>query len=100
MKEIPFTPLSDFVLIQPLPKGETAGGIALPDGAGDSDASRGKVLKVGPGRTTEEGAWIEPNVQPGDVAYLYFAYSAPIEIVLDGTKYVLARCRDLVGLAA
>lgn len=96
--EVKFTPLFDFVLIEPIPKGTTEGGLALPAGA-DPDPPKGKVVKVGPGRMTEEGAFIEPTVHPGDVVYLHFAYSKPISFTVGGKDYMIARCRDLIGLA-
>jgi len=99
-KDVEFTPLDDFLLIEVIPRGETAGGIALPEGSCADEPTRGKVLKVGPGHTTEEGVVIPPNVQAGEVVYLFFAYHKPVEITLQGKKFLVARCRDLIGVAA
>lgn len=97
--KVPFTALQDFILIEPMAQRETKGGIALPEGVNEGDAQRGRIIKVGPGRVTEEGKLIRPDVQPGDIVYLYFAYGQPVGIVLEGVKYVIARSRDIVALA-
>jgi co-chaperonin GroES (HSP10) len=63
-------PLHDYVLVRIMPKGETAGGIALPDVEGSSVTERGLVLKVGPGYINELGNLVPVEVKPGDVVYL------------------------------
>jgi chaperonin GroES len=94
---IPFRPLSDFVLVKPIPPGETAGGIAIPDGA-VVDPPKGTVVKVGPGRVTEEGVENPMPVKVGDKVYLHFAYSQPIEIAFGGEAYLITRGRDIIGV--
>jgi co-chaperonin GroES (HSP10) len=37
-------------------------------------------------------------VEPGDVVYLAFAYQQPIQIKLDGQKYLIVRERDVISL--
>ena len=99
-RQIPFEPEADFILFELLPQGETAGGIALPEGASESETQKLRVLKVGPGRVTEEGQLIPPTVKPGDVVYIFPQYHAPIGMVLGGKRYILARNRDVVGKAS
>jgi len=97
--DLAFSPLSDFILFEPIPVDETEGGIALPAGVNVSDAHRGRVIKVGPGRETEDGKVIPPSVQVGDVIYLYFAYSQPLKITLQGKEFAIGRSRDVIAFA-
>jgi co-chaperonin GroES (HSP10) len=100
-----FKPLADFVLIEPIPKNMTPGGLALPDDA-KTGPTLGRVIKVGPGRVTETGFNIPVDVQEGNVVYLAFAYQEPMQIDLPDVdlarertekKYLLCRSRDLMG---
>lgn len=99
LSSLNFKPVGDFILIEPLKKNTTRGGIALPDGV-DPDPARGVVVAVGPGRETETGHKPEMGVSVGDTVYLVFVYQQPIQISLAGKEYVLVRSRDIVGLAA
>lgn len=92
-----FEPLSDFILVKPIPRGQTQGGIALPDTTDLEEPGEGEVIKVGPGRVTEEGIVIEPCVQVGDRVYLFFAYNKPISIKFSGVDYAIVRARDVIG---
>ena len=61
-------PLSDYLLIRPLPKPEkkTQTGLILP-GVGDKDANLGEIISVGPGKKDETGKVMEiaPKIKPG-----------------------------------
>ena len=60
-------PIRDFVLLQPHPHEETtSGGIVIPKNVRDK-TQLGTVLRVGPGRVTDRGARIEPEVKKGDI---------------------------------
>lgn len=60
-------PLNDRVLIKPVEDNETMyGNIIVPD-LGKERPEMGEVIAVGPGRTTEFGQYIVPNVQVGDM---------------------------------
>jgi co-chaperonin GroES (HSP10) len=60
-------PIRDFVLLQPHPHEErTEGGIVIPKTVRDK-TQIGTVLRVGPGRVTDRGARVEPEVKRGDV---------------------------------
>jgi co-chaperonin GroES (HSP10) len=60
-------PIRDFVLLQPQPHQEaTSGGIVIPKTVRDK-TQMGVVLAVGPGRVTDRGFRIEPEVKRGDV---------------------------------
>lgn len=63
-------PLDDYVVVEVLKTQErvTAGGIVIPMTAGKHrDLLKGKVVAVGPGRTSEYGARVEVTVKEGDV---------------------------------
>lgn len=93
-----FHPLSDFVLLQEVPRGETAGGIALPETA-DMGPPKAKVVAVGPGRVSEEGEIIPMTVKAGDVVLVATSpHSFNARVDFDGKPYGLIRQRDVVGV--
>lgn len=96
--EIDFVPVADFILVEPIEKGQTRGGIALPEGV-DPDPPKAKVLRVGPGRVSEMGARIPMPVAEGDVVYA-LAAGTTVPINLGGRKCVILRARDLIGIEA
>ena len=93
--DVDLRPLSDFVLLEPIEKGQTAGGIALPAGV-DPEPPKAKVLKVGPGRVSEMGTLIPMPVAEGDVVYALAINQNAIGMTLKGRKCVLIRARDLI----
>lgn len=95
--EIQCNPMADFVLIDPIPAGLTEGGLALPEGA-DMGPRLGKVVKVGPGRVSENGNLIPTGVEVGNTVYMMFAYQQPIEVVIQGKTFLIVRARDIVAL--
>ncbi len=64
-------PIHDMILLQPEANPETtSGGIIIPKTVRDK-TQLGTVLRVGPGRVTETGRRVEPEVKAGDrVIYL------------------------------
>lgn len=59
-------PIRDMVLLQPEPLEETTkGGILIPRNA-KAKHMIGRVLAVGPGRVTDRGVRVEPEVKAGD----------------------------------
>ena len=67
-------PLSDRVVVKPLEEAEQMkGSIYIPDTAKEKP-SQGKIFAVGPGKMSDEGARIEPDVSVGDKV-LYGKYS-------------------------
>lgn len=97
VEDVKFCPKADFVLIEPIPRGETAGGIALPEQAGADEPLKGRVVRVGAGRISDYGVTIDPELTEGEVVYLFFAYAKPIDIVLGRKKYIVARARDVIA---
>jgi len=61
-------PLSDHILIEPLKQEEkTKSGILLPASAEKEKPEQGKVVAVGPGKTTDDGKLIPIGVKVGGV---------------------------------
>ena len=88
-------PLGDRVVVQPTPREETTrGGIVLPDTAQEKP-QEGKVVAVGPGRVTDDGMTVAPEVKVGDTV-LYAKY-AGTEIRLDETDYLIFSERDILA---
>lgn len=84
-------PLSDRVLIEPIPVEEkTASGIIIPDTAKEKPL-QGKVVAVGAGKKDEP-----MTVKKGDVV-LYGQYSGT-EIKIDGEKYLIMKESDIYGV--
>lgn len=69
-KEARIRPHGEYVLVQRLKKETVSpGGIVIP-GEAQEKANLGKVLAVGPGRITEHGIRLEPQVKKGDLVLL------------------------------
>jgi co-chaperonin GroES (HSP10) len=98
LKKPNFKPFMDCVLLQPIPRGMTTGGVALPENA-DVGPQRAFVVAVGPGWPTDDGQGRIPmEVEVGDVVYLLLAPGKlACDVTLEGHKYVLACMRDLIG---
>ena len=66
-------PMGDRLVVKPMQSEEkTKSGIYLPDTAKEKP-QEGKVIAVGPGRMTDEGKRIAPDVEVGDIV-LYTKY--------------------------
>jgi chaperonin GroES len=89
-------PLQDRVIVkQQEAEEKTKTGIFLPDAAKEKP-TKGKVISVGPGRLDDNGKAMEIPVRVGDTVY-YGKYSGT-EVEVDGTKYVILRETDLLGV--
>ncbi len=89
-------PLEDRVVVQSAEAEEkTAGGIILPDTAKEKP-QQGKIVAVGPGKTSDAGAKIDLQVKVGD-AVLYGKYSGT-EITIDGETYLIMRESDIFAI--
>jgi chaperonin GroES len=89
-------PLGDRILIKPSPADEkTKGGIILPDTAKEKPVV-GEVVAIGPGRKSDEGKLIVPEVKVGDKV-LYGKYSGT-ETTIDGQEYLIMRESDLFAV--
>jgi chaperonin GroES len=88
-------PLADRVLVEPL-EGETMkGGIIIPDTAKEKP-QQGKIVAVGPGRTSDDGKRIPPEVKKGDTV-LYGKYSGT-EVTVEGKDYLILRESDVLAI--
>lgn len=84
-------PLADRVLISPTPAEEvTAAGIIIPDSAKEKPL-KGTVIAVGTGTKDEEMI-----VKNGDE--VLFGKYAGTEVELQGTKYLIMRQSDILGI--
>ncbi len=89
-------PLADRVVIKPSAAEEkTKGGIILPDTAKEKPVV-GEVVAVGPGKFTEDGKKISPEVKVGDKV-LYGKYSGT-EVTIDGDEYLIMRESDIFAI--
>lgn len=89
-------PLDNRVVVQRLEEERTsAGGIVIPDSAAEKPM-RGKVLKVGPGKTMENGDRLAIAVKEGEIV-LFGKYSGT-EIKLNGQELVVMREDDIMAV--
>ena len=90
-------PLGDRVIIEPSEdQSDTSpGGIIIPDTAKEKP-QQGKVVAVGPGRTTDEGKLIDMPIKNGD-SVIYSKY-AGTEYNEDGTEYLIVRECDILAI--
>ena len=90
-------PLSDHILIEPIKEEEkTKTGILLPETAEKERPEEGRVIAVGPGRTTEEGKLIPVSVKPGQK--VLFKKYGPDEIKVDNKEYLIAKEEDILAI--
>ena len=89
-------PLNDRVLVKRL-EGEdkTAGGLFIPDTAKEKP-SKGEVVAVGPGKTTDDGKKLVMTVKAGDL--VLFNKYAGTEIKLDGVDHLVLREDDVLAI--
>jgi chaperonin GroES len=92
-----FTPLQDFVLIDPTPiETETKSGLVLQLSQTNQTPQYGTIVAHGPGRRTVDGQRVLIDIKIGDVVYWNkFAGSV---IKIDSKEYLLIRETDLVGV--
>jgi chaperonin GroES len=89
-------PLQDRVIVkQSEAEEKTASGILLPDTAKEKP-TKGKVIAVGPGKLDDNGTPMELGVRVNDTVY-YGKYSGT-DVEVDGTKYVILRETDILGV--
>ena len=89
-------PLADRVVIQALEETEQMrGGLYIPDTAKEKP-QQGNIIAVGPGKLSEEGKRIEPDVKVGQ-RVLYGKYSGT-EVNVDGEEYLILRESDILAV--
>jgi chaperonin GroES len=88
-------PLADRVLVKPIEKeGKTKSGIYLPDTAKEKP-QEGKVLAVGPGKMSDDGKRIPPDLKVGDTV-IYAKYGGT-EIKVDDDELIILRESDILA---
>jgi chaperonin GroES len=89
-------PLADRVVVKPLEETETKkGGIIIPDTAKEKPM-QGEIVEVGPGRMTDDGKKIPPEVKKGD-RVLYGKYSGT-EVSIADEEYLIMRESDIFAI--
>jgi chaperonin GroES len=89
-------PLADRVVIKPSAAEEkTKGGIILPDTAKEKPVV-GEIVAVGPGKVTDDGKKVPPEVKVGDKV-LYGKYSGT-EVTIEGEQYLIMREADVFAI--
>jgi chaperonin GroES len=94
MSDVNIRPLHDRVIIQRIEERKTAGGIVIPETAGDKP-QRGKVVAAGPGKY-ENGTLRKLDVKVGDQV-LFGKYSGT-EVKVNGQDLVVMREEDIMGV--
>ena len=89
-------PLADRIVVKPSAAEErTKGGIIVPDTAKEKPVW-GEVIAIGPGKTSDEGKLIAPEVKVGD-RVLYGKYSGT-EVTIDGEELLIMRESDVFAI--
>ncbi len=89
-------PLQDRVLVKRVDEEtKTKGGIIIPDSAKEKP-QEGLVVAVGPGKVTDTGTRVTPEVKKGD-RILFGKYSGS-EIKVDGVEHLILREDDLLAI--
>jgi chaperonin GroES len=89
-------PLADRVVVQALEETEQMrGGLYIPDTAKEKP-QQGTIVAVGPGKLSDEGTRIEPDVKVGQ-RVLYGKYSGT-EVNVDGEEYLILRESDILAV--
>tara|TARA_Y100001938_G_scaffold140266_1_gene208223 strand:- start:357 stop:665 length:309 start_codon:yes stop_codon:yes gene_type:complete len=92
----PIIPLGDKVVILPREEGEQMyGNIIVPD-AGKEKPEMGKVLAVGEGRITDEGAIIQNQLKVGQTVIVP-KFGAQT-VIVENETYIIASENDILGI--
>ena len=88
-------PLHDRVIVKRLDnERKTASGIVIPDSAAEKP-DQGEVLAVGPGKKTEEGRILPPDVKVGDK--VLFGKYAGQSVKVDGDEVLVIREEEILA---
>jgi len=88
-------PLADRVVVKPLEeKEQKKGGIIIPDTAKEKP-QEGEVVAVGPGKFSDNGERMEPDVKKGDKV-LFGKYSGT-EVTVEGQELLILRESDILA---
>jgi chaperonin GroES len=89
-------PLQDRILVKRVEEEtKTKGGIIIPDTAKEKP-QEGLVMAVGPGKVTDSGTRVNPEVKKGD-RILFGKYSGT-EIKIEGEEHLILREDDILAV--
>ena len=89
-------PLADRVVVKALEETEQMrGGLYIPDTAKEKP-QQGEIIAVGPGKISDDGNRIAPEVSVGDTV-LYGKYSGS-EVQVEGEEYLILRESDVLAV--
>ena len=88
-------PLHDRVIVERAEERKTAGGIVIPDNAGEKP-QRGVIKAVGPGKLTNDGTLQAMSVKVGDEV-LFGKYSGT-DVKLSEKDLLVMREEDIMGV--
>ena len=92
----PIIPLGDRIVILPIDEGEQQyGSIIVPD-MGKEKPEMGKVLAVGEGRVTNDGAIIKNQLEIGQKVIVP-KFGAQV-VVVENETYIVASENDIIGI--
>ncbi|MFH1219311.1 MAG: co-chaperone GroES [Candidatus Eisenbacteria bacterium] len=98
VKKSKIQPLGDRVVVRRLEEEQkTKGGIIVPDTAKEKP-QQAEVVAVGPGRVSDDGKRIPPEVKKGDKV-LFGKYSGS-EITMGDEEYLILREDDILAIIA
>ena len=90
------SPLADRVVIRAMEETETMrGGLYIPDTAKEKP-QQGEIVAVGPGRVSDTGERIKPDLKAGDKV-LYGKYSGT-EVTVDNEQLLILRESDVLAV--
>ena len=91
-------PLADRVVIKALEETEQMrGGLYIPDTAKEKP-QQGEVIAVGPGKVSDDGKRVAPEVKVGD-RVLYGKYSGT-EVTVGDEQYLILRESDVLAVVS
>ena len=91
-----FRPLHDRVVVKRADnESKTAGGIIIPDTAGEKP-QKGEVIAVGPGARDEAGKVVALDVKKGD--QVLFGKWSGTEVKIDGQDLLIMKESDIMGV--
>jgi len=89
-------PLSDHIFVETFNEEKTTkSGIFIP-ASDEEKPMMGKIVAIGPGKTTDEGKLIPLNVKVGDK--VLFTKYTPNEVKVDEKEYLVIREDDVLAI--